>query len=471
MATGKTLCGLSYLYYLRKIDKVEKALIVVPISAAWHWYREAAKFFDDKLKVCVIGYKVDEKTGKIKKVPKEERLFQLKSTEYDGYITNYEKLKDITMNYDVLEHWNDKHKYLIIADEVTRIKTWSAQRTKMLKSLPSSYRIGLSGRPVENNLGELYTILDWIWPHCLGSYKKFTQKFLIENRFGDVVGVRDKDALRSIVDYIAIKYSRYDVLKYLPPIIRNRVDVEFSDVEEIEYRKIARMMEDALKNMAGWKRGEIMNAIAMVQLSRMYSDHPVLVRDSKSPTARALECVAHTSSKFSEFRIILDEILSLNEKVVVFSQFKKMVDLLEADTNNRHSLVKVFKYTGGMTALQKQQTIDEFRAHVGSAVFLSTDAGAYAIELPCASYIINYDLPWNPAVLEQRISRLHRPGQQKPVVVIDLVVGGAEAVEQHVIDVLAKKNVMYHDIMGEKNEFTEPIMDTLDVVVAQDTGR
>jgi SNF2 family DNA or RNA helicase len=153
-----------------------------------------------------------------------------------------------------------------------------------------------------------------------------------------------------------------------------------------------------------------------------------------------------------EFRIILDEILKLNEKIVVFSQYRKMIDLLEADINVKYPMVKVYKYVGGGGSLQRQRIIDNFTSDQNPAVFLCTEAGAYAIELQCASYIINYDLPWNPAVLEQRISRLHRPGQKKSVTVINLVVNGPNKVESRILEILSEKDKLYKDIMGVDNE-------------------
>jgi SNF2 family DNA or RNA helicase len=465
MALGKSFLALAYLFDLRQSGKVDKALILVPVSATWHWYREAKKFFSDKLKLCVIGYSVDEK-GKIKKLSKEDRIKQLKSKEYDGYLLNYEKLKDIvdmvpevvndkptnrTKSIIQLKEWDKPNKFLVIGDEITRIKSWSAKRTKLMKALPATYRIGLSGRPIENNITELYTILDWIWPGCLGSWGKFQERFGTTNKFGKITSVKDQNTLKEIVDYIAIKFSRYEVLKDLPPIIRNQYDIEFTDQEERDYALISNKIEDAitLLGQADSRTGMI-NVLALLQFSRMYCDHPILLRLSESKTAKSLNITSGHSSKFEEFKIILDEILNLREKVVVFSQFRRMIELIEADIIKKYHFIKVYKMVGGLSSLKKQQLIDDFTKDPNPAVFLATDTGAYAIELQCASYIINYDIHWNPAVLEQRISRLHRPGQQKPVNVINLVVSGPDMVEQHVLDVVKKKNQLYKDIMGDE---------------------
>jgi len=458
MALGKSVCSLAYVKYLLKAQKVEKALIVVPVSVIWHWFREGKKFFDDKLDLAVVGIKFD-KDGNPKKITKTERLQQLIEP-HDGYILNYEKIMDITENPVVSTYWDQNHKFAIIADEVTRVKSWNAKRTRALKSLPASYRIGLSGRPIENNVLEFYTILDWIWPNCLGSWGQFRREFTIQNNWGKITGSRENNTLREISKYIAIQYSRYEVLKDLPPLIRNQYDVEFSPEEEKNYQKIADSIEDAIDALSNdeTKKG-MMSVLSLLQISRMFCDHPILVMDSKSPTAKQVDIICNTSSKLDEFKIIVNEIYARNEKIVVFSQFKKMVDIIERHISMSYPLHKIYKSVGGQSATKKQDIIDAFNADKNPSMFLSTDSAALGVELQTSSYIINYDLPWNPAILEQRISRLHRPGQKSPVTVINMVVEGADKVEQRVLEIIAKKNKLYQDILGEDHVSLETAED------------
>jgi SNF2 family DNA or RNA helicase len=448
MALGKTLCSLGYLYYLKKYHKIDKALIVVPVSVIWHWYREGKKFFDNKLDLVVVGNKFDA-DGKPKKITKTERLQQLIEP-HDGYILNYEKVMDIIDNPVVQSYWDQNHKFAVIADEVTRVKSWNAKRTKALKSLPASYRVGLSGKPIENNILEFYTILDWIWPNCLGTWGQFRREFVQQNKWGKITGSHEHATLREISKYIAIQYSRYDVLKDLPPLIRNQYDVEFSPEEEKNYQKIADAIEEAIEFLGKdeSKKG-MMSVLSLLQISRMFCDHPILVMDSDSPTAKQVGVICNKSSKLDEFKIIVNEIYSRNEKIVVFSQFKKMVDIIERHISASYPLHKIYKSVGGQSALKKQEIIDAFNHDQNPSMFLSTDSAALGVELQTSSYIINYDLPWNPAILEQRISRLHRPGQKNPVTIINMVVEGADKVEQRVLEIIAKKNKLYQDILGE----------------------
>jgi SNF2 family DNA or RNA helicase len=436
------------LYYLKKYHKIDKALIVVPVSVIWHWYREGKKFFDNKLDLVVVGNKFDA-DGKPKKITKTERLQQLIEP-HDGYILNYEKVMDIIDNPVVQSYWDQNHKFAVIADEVTRVKSWNAKRTKALKSLPASYRVGLSGRPIENNILEFYTILDWIWPNCLGTWGQFRREFVQQNKWGKITGSHEHATLREISKYIAIQYSRYDVLKDLPPLIRNQYDVEFSPEEEKNYQKIADAIEEAIEFLGKdeSKKG-MMSVLSLLQISRMFCDHPILVMDSDSPTAKQVGVICNKSSKLDEFKIIVNEIYSRNEKIVVFSQFKKMVDIIERHISASYPLHKIYKSVGGQSALKKQEIIDAFNHDQNPSMFLSTDSAALGVELQTSSYIINYDLPWNPAILEQRISRLHRPGQKNPVTIINMVVEGADKVEQRVLEIIAKKNKLYQDILGE----------------------
>lgn len=453
LALGKTFTSLAYYYDLLKSDKIEKCLMVVPVSAIFNWYREVHKFFDDELSVCIIGYEFDPISGEPRKVGKKERLEQLKSTKYDGFIMNYEKVKDIVGNPDVLACWSPpEHKFLTIADEVTRIKSWTAQRTKALKSLQSSYRIGLSGRPIENNIMEYFTILDWIWPKCLGSWGQFRDRFTVTDRWGGVKGMRDQDTIRQISNYIAIKYDKRDVMAELPPVVRNQYDIELSPEEEKDYEKISRAIEGAIEVLKGTRDQKgVMNVLSLFQMSRMFCDHPVLVRSSDSPTAKGLNIVCGKSSKLDEFRIIIDEILQRKGKAVVFSQFKKMCDILESDIQRNHPTVKVYKFSGELSTVKRQKVIDGFVDDQNPSVFVSTDSAAYAINLQAASYLINYDLPWNPAILDQRIGRLDRPGQKNQVCVINMVVKGPDKVEERVLEIISRKEKLYEDILGDES--------------------
>jgi len=455
MATGKTFTSLAYYFYLMRTRKIEKCLMVVPVSAMFHWYRESKKFFGKELNNCIVGYEFDAK-GNPKIISREDRLNQLKSTEYNGFIINYEKVKDIVDHPDVLNSWSSPHNYLTIADEVTRVKTWSAQRTKALKALPSTYRVGLSGRPIENNIMEYFTILDWIWPKCLGSWGQFKDKFTVTDHWGKAVGYRDLEVIRSISSYIAIQYKLNDVQPDLPPVMKNQYDVNLSSEEEKEYEKISNAIDGAIEVMKGGENNQgMMNVLSLFQMSLMFCDHPTLVRNSDSMTAKQLGIVINKSSKLEEFRIILDEILARKGKVVVFSHFKKMLDLLEIDIKRIYPLINVYKYAGGSTPFKRQQLIDAFTSNQNPSVFLSTDAGTYAIELQCASYIINYDLAWNPAVIDQRIARLHRPGQKNPVMAINMVVKGPDKVEERVLEILQKKELLYDEVLGDSMERPE----------------
>jgi len=450
IVTHNTAISLAYSHHLKQKAKIEKTLFVVPIAVLWHWKDEATKFFGDKLKMCVVGYETTKK-GKIKRVNKDVRKAQLLSTEYDGYIINYEKLGTILNDPEIKAMWDNTHRYLLVADEVTRIKNWSAVRTKHLKAIPATYRIGLSGRPIENNLFEFYTILDWIWPRCLGTWGQFKDKFIVTDRWGNIIKTKEQQTLKEIARYIAIQYSRYDVMKELPPLIVNQYDVELSNDEEQDYAKITGEIDNAIESLRHSEKKEgIINILALLGMSQMFCDHPLLVRMSDSPSAKSLNIVCGKSSKLDEFRIVLDEIISARkEKVVVFSKYKNMLNIIETDISRSNPLVKVYKYTGGISATNRKTIIDSFNSETNPAVFLSTDSAALGVELQTASYIINYDLPWNPAILDQRIARLHRSGQKNPVFVVNMVVKDADKVEARVLEIIRKKEKLYKDVMGD----------------------
>jgi SNF2 family DNA or RNA helicase len=465
-ALGKTPLSLAYIAELLHSGIIKKALVLAPKPVLWHWYKQNDKFFGNLMNATIIGQGVNPKNGKIKTLNKEERLNQWQRQDVQVFIATYDIIRRDFMDEKNgpdgnpivnptkawTNYWDGSIPYLLIADEVTKIKSHKSQRTKFLKHLPSVYRIGLSGRPLENNLDELYTIMDWIWPGCLGSFSSFKKEHLVTDNWGNVRAYKNTNEFREKLKWIMIRYTTEEIIAELPAITHNVYDVILSEAEAMEYDRIQTEVENEFDAVTSTPndnslehRNHMTSLLAWLTLARMYCDHPLLVKHSDSNSAKSVDIKCSTSSKLEDLMLILDELEG--EKIVIFSQFRNMISIIEHAIKARFPGKNVYKIIGGMKASDFQKSIDDFTNDPNGGYFLSTDAGAYGVELNASHYLINYDSHWNPAVMDQRSGRLRRPGQPHPVVVITLSVPDNDKIEARVKAVLSKKQELYHDVI------------------------
>jgi SNF2 family DNA or RNA helicase len=174
----------------------------------------------------------------------------------------------------------------------------------------------------------------------------------------------------------------------------------------------------------------------------MYCDHPDLLRQSKSEQIKNFSIKATESSKLNELKNIVEEIVSSGNKVIIFTQYVKMMEIIERE------IPDVLLYYGGMSEKQRNEAIRLFTETNDYFVLCSTDAGAHGLNLQnAASYMINYDLPWNPSKLNQRIDRIHRMGQSNVVNIINLVISNYTTIEERVVKILNKKQRMFEKLI------------------------
>ena len=471
VALGKTLVSLTYIRSLLKNGEIKKALVLCPRAVRWHWVREVEKFFGDKMTAVVVGQEI-KTDGSSRNRQRKERL-KIWNSPYDIYIANYEQLRDlynietlpaigkgrprkvIRANPETAKLWdgNENNSFIVIADEVTKIKTQGAQRTRLLKSVPAKFRIGLSGRPLENRLDELYTIIDWIWPGSLGSYTSFKTKHIIEDEYQRPMRYVDVEDLKKKLKWVTIYFSKAEVLPDLPSLIRSELQIDLSDEELEEY---GRIREEAIKSIKeienatnpSSKGRQVLSMLAWVTIARMYVDHPLLVSESNSDSAKAVNVKCKTSSKMNALMEYLEEVEG--QKVVIFSQYRRMIDILEKEIAERFPITRTYKLVGGMK--NPQEPIDAFKKDPVGGIFLSTDAGAYGIELQCAHIMIHYEEHYNPAVMDQREGRIHRPGLTEAANAVNLICTDQQVIERRVREVLDRKNLLYADVMGGLHE-------------------
>ncbi len=314
---------------------------------------------------------------------------------------------------------------LIILDEGQRIKNWEAQTTRIVKSLRSRFALVLSGTPLENRLDELYSVVQFIDDRRLGPGFRFFNRYRLVDDKGKVLGYQNLDELREKLKPILLRRTRDSVLKDLPPRITDIVRIPPTD-EQAQLHATHKRIVASIVGKAYISEMDLLRLRQALLMCRMCADSTFLV-DKQLPGY---------STKLEQLAELFTQLFVENDhKAVLFSEWTRMLDLIEPLLIERG--VKFVRLEGKVPQKKRQQLVHEFQHNPDCKVFLSTNAGSTGLNLQAADTVINVDLPWNPAVLEQRIARAHRMGQKNPVQVFILVTEGT--LEEGLLDTLGQK--------------------------------
>ena len=294
----------------------------------------------------------------------------------------------------------------------------------------------LTGTPLENKLEELYSVIQFVNPYKLGPFYRFLDRHQIKDDKGKVVGYRDLNAIGDMLSDIMIRRQRSEVLKQLP----ERIDkILFVPMTAEQHRVHEELANIAARIVSKWRRfghlseQERQRLLILLNQMRMVCDSTfILDQESRHDT------------KVEEAVNIIEEVIDEGEeKLVIFSQWERMTRLVAKELDER-SIGYEYLH-GGIPGNKRGALFDGFRENPEKRVFLSTDAGGVGLNLQAGSVVINLDIPWNPAVLEQRIGRVYRLGQQRNVTVINMV--SAQTIEHRMLSVLKFKSSMAAGIL------------------------
>ena len=425
MGLGKTIQAIAASALLKDLRGIERALIVCPASLKYQWAREIKRF--TSLPVTVV------EGGLLAR----RAAYQTPSF---FKIINYEIVRrDLA---DLQQIRSD----LIILDEAQRIKNWRAKTADMVKQLRSRYAFVLTGTPLENRLDELYSIFQFLNPRILGPLWNFNDRFFqVEERDNGtykVLGYKHLDELRGTIGPYVLRRTRDEVLHDLPDRVDNNFFVEMTDPQWNAYNEFK---ENVAKLVAIAKRRPLTpreREILLMCLIKMRLICNALALHDKQILAKDREKTAPKLRELGE--ILADQIAGNGHKAIVFSQWADMLAFTEPIIK-RIGLGYV-KLTGAVPSPKRGTLVERFFDDKDCRVFLSTDAGGVGLNLQAASLVVNLDLPWNPAVLEQRIGRAHRHGQSRSVHVINLIAKGT--IEERMLDTLAAKRNVFAGVFG-----------------------
>lgn len=322
-----------------------------------------------------------------------------------------------------------------------RIKNWEAQTTRVVKSLKSRFALVLSGTPLENRLDELYSVVQFVDGRHLGPGFRFFNKYRITDDKGYVLGYQKLDELREQLRPILLRRTRDMVMKELPP--RNMEIVRIPPTDKQRALHGAHMQIVAsITRKAFISEMDLLRLRQALMMCRMAADSTKLV-DKQGP---GFSTKLDTPDELFEQLFVEGD-----HKAVLFSEWTGMLNLIEPLLKNRK--VPFVRLEGKIPQSKRQQIVNEFQTNPKCKVFLSTNAGSTGLNLQAADTVINVDLPWNPAVLEQRIARAHRMGQKRPVNVYVLVT--EQTLEEELLKTISQKKELAMAALDYDSDISE----------------
>lgn len=417
MGLGKTIQGVGTAEYLAREAEIKRVLVVCPASLKSQWRSEIHRFCDRD--VQLVGGAAAERGDQY-------------SNESFFTICNYEQvLRDILPIERV--DWD-----LIILDEGQRIKNWESKTSVVIKSLKSRFALVLSGTPLENRLDELYSVVQFIDDRRLGPGFRFFNKHRVVDENGKVLGYKNLAELRETLKPVLLRRTRESVKLELPPRTTEFVRIPASE-EQLAVHNAHMTIVASITRKKFITEMDLLRLQKALLMCRMAADSTFLIDKSEPAYSTKL---AHLDELFE--RLFEEE----GRKVIVFSEWTTMLDLIQGLLRKRK--LEFVRLDGSVPQKQRQELVHKFQTEPECKLFLTTNAGSTGLNLQAANTVINVDLPWNPAILEQRVARAHRMGQTQPVQVFVLVTEGT--IEENLLATLAAKKELALAALDSESE-------------------
>ncbi len=423
MGLGKTIQAIAACALLHRMGKAERVLIVTPASLKTEWEEQIQRFTTLSYRLVFGAHR--------------ERLRTFQDPSFFT-IVNYEQ-----MVRDALEVNRLLRPDVVVLDEAQRIKTWSTKTAQAIKRLQSRYAFVLSGTPIENRIDELYSIVDFLDPTVFGPLFRFNREFYTLNERGRPEEYRNLELLHERVRPLLLRRRKADVETELPGRTDRNLFIPLSHQQRETYQsheaEVSKLVHLSKRRpLTKQQQEKLMRELAML---RMICD-----------TNYILDHEDRTSPKIDELESILQSCLSEPEvKVVLFSEWERMLELVR-DQLQRMRIGYAW-HTGTVLQKRRRAEIRVFKSDPQCRVFLSTDSGGVGLNLQNASVVINCDLPWNPAKLEQRIARAWRKNQTRAVTVINLI--AEQTIEHRMLGTLAAKKGLADGVLDRIGDLKE----------------
>ena len=419
MGLGKTIQALSLLLWEQEQGRDVHALVVCPASLQLNWLAEAKKFAPSLVSMSLMG-------------SARERLDVIKSANRPNLlITSYDQLRRDVQAYQDISFTH------VLLDEAQNIKNAASQAARAVKTIKSEHRFAMTGTPIENRLSELWSIFDFLMPGYLSTYKKFKDRF-------EAPVVRDanenaRTTLHMMVAPFILRRMKKDVLTDLP----EKVETVMSSDMTPEQRKIYTAYVSRLQNTSPKLLGGQDKIKMLAELTRL--------RQLCCDPRLCLEDYTGGSGKLMQLMEIVRDALEADHRILLFSQFTTMLDLIAEALDNEG--IGYYVLTGDTDKEERMELVQQFNEGGADVFLISLKAGGTGLNLTGADVVIHYDPWWNVSAQNQATDRAYRIGQTKGVQVIRLI--ASDTVEEHILNIQERKKTLSDGVLlGEENFFT-----------------
>jgi len=422
MGLGKTVQAVAAAAVMREVMEVKRVLVVAPASLKAEW-EEQIRFFTGLPFEILFG-------------SRHERMERYRQTQTFFLIANYEQVvRDFQEINTVFKP------DLVILDEAQRIKNWRTQTAQRLKRLESRFAFVLTGTPLENRVDEVYSITEFIAPTLFGSLFRFNRRFYRFDEKGKMEGLQNLAELHESLKSVMLRRRKSDVEEQLPERVDNTYFVEMTPEQTVRYAEYESIVA-RLYNLAKQRplRPEEMQRMQLaLSCMRIHCDSCYIMDDE-----------IEDAPKLDELEMILEDLWDEdpNRKIIIFSEWVRMLELLEKRLRRKKILFA--RHVGSIPQQMRRLEIKKFKEDAACRLFLSSESGGVGLNLQVASVVVNLDLPWNPAKLEQRIARAWRKHQKNKVNVINLVSQGT--LEQKMLGTLKFKQGLADAVLDARGD-------------------
>jgi hypothetical protein len=404
----------------KTIQAIERVLIVCPASLKTEWEEQIARFVDRGIGL-VFG-------------PRAERLAAYRAPAFFT-IVNYEQVLGDADDINAILKPD-----IVVLDEAQRIKNWQTKTARKVKSLRAPYAFVLTGTPIENRIDELYSIVQYLDPELLGPLFRFNRDFYQLDERGRPTDYKNLGQLRVRVRPLMLRRRKQDVETELPGRTVKTYFVAMAEEQQLRYdeykSQASRLLAIAQRRPLTPKEFERLQQL--LACMRMICDTPAIL----DPTCRV-------SPKLEELeRILADRLEDPDRKIIVFSEWERMLTMVRELAAEMG--VEAAWHSGSAPQNRRRAEINRFKNDPACRLFLSTDSGSVGLNLQVASAVINIDLPWNPAKLEQRIARAWRKNQTRSVSVVNLVAEGT--IEHQILHLIGQKQALADGVIDGEGD-------------------
>ena len=388
-------------------------------------------------------------------------MFAESKTQRLNELDNIDDINILITSYGLVRNDLDKYKEipfdLVAIDEAQNIKNPNTGISKAVKSLQADVKFALTGTPIENSLLELWSIFDFIMPGYLASKDKFQSLYSVKD-----IDKEDNNLnrLNTQISYFILRRKKKDVVKDLPDKLENNIYIDLGKTQKKVYAaEVQKTREelDELIQTEGWTKARFKILQLLTKLRQICIDPSIIFDNYKGESA-----------KIDELLKIVEETKANGHKMLIFTTYKKALDLIIPKLNNIG--ISSYYIDGSVSSKKRMELVDKFNNDDTDVFIITLKAGGTGLNLTSATVVIHLDLWWNPQVENQATDRAHRIGQKNTVEVIRLITKGT--IEERILELQNKKRKLAELLIDNENhtenQFSKLTEDDIKMLLSMD---